>query len=329
MPLFQAVKAGTKQLKWRTCATMPAPLVGANAVVLDNVIYVSGGESQDEFASRYVFAYHLLENRWEQLPQLTHSHGVPAVISNKLVIIGGKDCKSRRFTNQVSTYNHTELKWESVYPNLSKERFGPLVVTYKHYVIVGGGKYRAMPLYDRFYDDIEIMNIEGDLIWRKVPTRLPAKMWCPSVTISNDQLWVVGFNNDNSGSLNLIEQRSEEIFWIPVTDVVSTDKKGKWEPLPRVVPYYSSTVVPYSSPIVTVGGDTEDTKTVCAIEMHNDSLGAWEQVASLKEPSRAYVTVACIGEQQAIIVLGGCTQTRNKRSRQDSSLALVQIGYGV
>ena len=331
MPLFQALKSGSKNMKWRTCATLPAPLVDTNAVVLDNVIYVSGGESPDEYASRYVFAYHFLENRWERLPQPSHTHGVPIVISNQLVIIGGKELKSRRVTNQISTYNHSEQKWESVYPNLGKERYAPLAVTYKHYVIVAGGKYHTLYLYDRLYDDIEVLNVQDTekLSWKKVPTRLPSKMWSPSATISNDQLWIVGFNNDNSGSLNLIEQRSDEVFWIPVANIIATDKKGKWESLPRVMPYYSSTVVPYSNPVVTVGGDTRDTRTTNAIEIHDAVNNLWEQVAYLDGPSRAYVAVASIGEQQAIVILGGCTETKNKKSRNDSSLALVQIGYAV
>lgn len=322
------MKSGSKQLEWRTCATLPAPLVGTNAVVLGDVVYVCGGESSDEYACRYVFKYHFLENRWDRLRPLPHSHGVPVVIADKLVIIGGKDVKSKKITNQVSTYNDKEQIWESKYPNLGKERFNPLAITYKHYVIVGGGKYHT--IYDRLYDDIEIMDTqEAVLVWKKVPTRLPMKMWSPSATISNDQLWIVGFNNDNSGSLNLIEQRSDEVFWIPVGDVVATDKKGKWEPLPRYMPYYSAIVVPNSYPLVTVGGDTRDTRTTNAIEMHISTDHSWEQIASLDGPSRAYVTVACIGEQQAVVVMGGCTETKSKKTRVDSSLALVQIGYAV
>ena len=322
------MKGGNKRLEWRTCATLPAPLIGANAVVLENVIYVSGGEGPDEFASRYVFAYHFLENKWTSLPALTHSHGVPVVVSNQLVIIGGKDIKSKKLTNQVSTYNQNEHKWESVYPNLGKERYAPLAVTYKHYVIVAGGKYHTIVV-DRLYDDIEVLNVQDadKLVWIKVPTRLPAKMWSPCATISNDQLWIVGFNNDNSGSLNLIEQRSDEVFWIPAADIIATDKKGKWESLPRVMPYYSSTVVPNSNPIVTIGGDTRDTRPTNAVEMFDSTNVQWQQVAYLEAPSRAYVAVACIGEQQAIVVLGGCTETKNKKARNDSSLALVQIGY--
>lgn len=323
------MKAGNKQLEWRSCATLPAPLVGASAVVLENIIYISGGESPDEFASRYVFAYHFLENVWERLPPLTHSYGVPVVISDQLVIIGGKEFKNKKVTNQVSTYNRSEQKWQSVYPNLGKERYSPLAVTYKHYVIVAGGKYHT--LYDRLHDDIELLDIEdaGKLMWKRVPTRLPAKMWSPSATISNDQLWIVGYNNDNSGSFNLIEQRSDEVFWIPVADIIVTDKKGKWETLPRVMPYYSSTVVPNSYPVVTVGGDTRDARTTNALEIHDSANNLWEQVASLDGPSRAYVAVACIGEQQAIVVLGGCTETKSKKARNDSGLALVQIGYAV
>ena len=302
--------------------------------MLDNVIYVSGGDSPDKSASHHVFAYHLLEDHWKRLPALSHTHGVPVVVDSKLVVIGGRETKSGKISNRVSAYNEETQKWESSYPVLKEVRYAPLVLVYKHHLIVGGGKYLSIfdRFYDRLYDDIEILNTQDStekLTWRRVPTRLPAKMWGPSATIANNQLWIVGYNNDNSGSLNIIEQRTDETYWIEADYIIDPENNHdkQWVALPRLSPYYSSTVVPNYYPIITVGGDTKDTRTVDALLMFDSSSDSWNQVASLSGPPRAYAAVASVGEQQAIFVLGGCTETKNRKARNESSVALVQIGY--
>ena len=326
MPLFQAIKDGRHYFKWKDCSPLPAPLWGATAVVLGDIIYVSGGDSSDGSASYHVFAYHLLQDHWERLPALSHAHGVPVVVDGKLVIIGGKDTKHKRITNRVSTYNDSTQTWESLFPNLKEERYAPLAIVYKHYVIVGGGKYNYF-FFERLYDDIEVLDTRDEkLAWRKVPTRLPAKMWGPSATISKNQLWIVGYNNDNSGSLNIIEQRTDETYWIQADDILSS-QRTIWTSLPRSSPYYSSTVVPNHYPVIMVGGDTSDTRTVDAMLMFDSSSDSWNQVASLSGPPRGYTTVASLGDQQAIVVMGGCTETKNRKSRNESSQVLVQIGY--
>ena len=334
--MFKSLDA-RKQIKWRECCPLPSRTWGATAVVLNNIIYVSGGESPDEFAGRYVFAYHFLENRWERLPKLKgHSHGIPVVAGGELYIIGGKNIKrNKKYSNQVSKYDENELnneqKWKS-YPNLQliKERFKPLALAYNDYIIVAGGKYTAIwAVYDRLHDDIEIINIKDpEMKWKIVPTQLPVGMWAPSATISNDRLWIAGFNNDHTVSLNWKDQRSDEVFQISVIDVVASEKKVNWTPLQRLVPYYSATVIPNTSPLVLVGGDSQDAKIVTnALVKHNPSDDHWDEVASLDGPSRAYTTVACIGKQQAIIVMGGCTKTTDENARNSSCLSLVQIGY--
>ena len=67
---------------------------------------------------------------------------------------------------------------------------------------------------------------------------------------------------------------------------------------------------------------------------YNPSNDHWDGIASLDGPSRAYTTVACIGEQQAIVVMGGYTKTYDEKSIRDSDrirnsscLDLVQIGF--
>ena len=100
--------------------------------------------------------------------------------------------------------------------------------------------------------------------------------------------------------------------------------------LPRLVPYYCAAVVSNTSPLILVGGDTPDAKTVTSTIIQFDH---WNNIASLEGSSRAYTTVAYVGDQQAVVVLGGCTKTSDDNirdssgARNSSCLDLVQIGF--
>ena len=335
--MFKSLDAG-KQLKWRECRPLPSRMWGATAVMLNNIIYVSGGKSPDDFVGSYVFAYYLQENRWERLPKLQgHSHGIPVVAGGKLYIIGGKSIESsKKYSDQVSKYDNDKQKWKP-YPNLQLQRFQPLALAYNDYIIVAGGKYVVTTLWsfdDRVHDNIEVINIkELKMKWKIVPTQLPMGMWAPSATISNNCLRIVGFNHYGRGLLYSPIVRSNEVLQISLTDIFTSENKVQhWTRLKHLVPYYSLTVVPNTSPLVLVGGVSQDVtnaKIVTNVLMkHEPSRNDWQEVGSLDGLlPRAYTTVACIGKQQAIIVMGGCTKTTDENARNSSCLDLVQIGY--
>ena len=305
---------------------------GATAVVLSNRIYVSGGDSLDEFVGRYVFTYHLLKDNWERLPELKgHRHGIPVIAGGNLYIIGGKDVESgKKYSDRVSKYDENEKQWKPC-PNMNMQRFQPLALSHNDCIIVAGGKHSVLwSIFDRLHDDIEVLYIkypDCEMKWKIVPTRLPVGMWAASATISGDCIWIAGFNSNHSISLNWKHQRSDRVYWIRIADITSKSKRT-WVDLPRLVPYYSATVVPNSSPLVLIGGDTQDAKVISnAIVKYNSSDHHWDEIASLDGTSRAYAAVACIGDQQAIIVMGGCSETTNENMRNISCLNLVQIGY--
>ena len=180
LPLFESLEGG-KQLKWKECRPLPSRMWGATAAVLGNRVYVSGGDSPDEFVGRYVFTYHLLEDRWERLPELkSHRHGIPVVAGGDLYIIGGKDVgRGKKYSDCVSKYDESELQWKP-YPNMNMQRFQPLALSYNDYIIVAGGKYSALwSILDRLHDDIEVLNVKDsnhEIKWKIVPTRLPVRM---------------------------------------------------------------------------------------------------------------------------------------------------------
>ena len=216
------------------------------------------------------------------------------------------------------------------------QRFQPLALAYNDYIIVAGGKYAAMMLWsfnDNVHNNIEVINIKDPKMkWKIVPTRLPMGMWAPSATISNGYLWIAGFNHyDRSLLYSHTVRQSNEVFQISLTDIFTSENKVQhWTRLKQLVPYYNATVVPNTSPLVLVGSVSQDvtnTKIVTNVLMkHKPSHDNWKKIGTLDGPPRAYTTVACVGKQQAIIVMGGCTKTTDENARNSSCLSLVQIG---
>ena len=157
-------------------------------------------------------------------------------------------------------------------------------------------------------------------------------MWAPAATILNDELWIVGFNNNGDLAIRR-DQRSDVICWIRLTEGIvrgTEDKTKDWVRLPKLVPYYRAALVPNTSPLILMGGDTPDAKTVTNTIIQYDH---WNNIASLDCPSQAYTMVAYVGDQQAVVVLGGCTKTSDDNIHDSSGahnsgcLDLVQIGF--
>ena len=281
--MFEALKESNKELKWRKCHQLPCKMWGASAAVLGNTIYVSGGNSSNDLVGNYVYAYHLLKNSWETLPGPSHRYGIPVVAANQLYIIGGKsNKKGQKYTSQVSRYENNE--WKACC-NMKKERYAPLAVTYKDHIIVAGGKDKSL-LFGLLHD-IEVLNVndvDNKMKWRTVPTKLPMGMWAPSATILNDELWIAGFNNNSDLAIRR-DQRSDEVCWIRLTEGIlkgAEDKTKDWVHLPQLVPYYCAAVVPNTSPLIPVGDDTPDAKTVTSTIIQYDH---WNNIASLDGPS--------------------------------------------
>ena len=77
------------------------------------------------------------------------------IIDGKLVIIGGRLSATRKRTNKVSTFDDGTQTWLSYYPDWLSVRSRPVVVSYKEYVIVAGGKSIDG---HTTQDDIEVLN---------------------------------------------------------------------------------------------------------------------------------------------------------------------------
>ena len=302
------ITSGRYHIKWTQLANLPAPIYYVCVTVQDKKVYVAGGDSPVDNAQRQVYVYDFNTDHWSQLPTSGHCYGIPHIIGGKLAIIGGRLSSTMKRTNKVSTFDEASQSWASYYPDLLSIRSKPGVVTHLEHVIVAGGG-----LDDKNnLDDIEVLNWIENSHWIKVAINLPRPMGGFTPIISSDHYVIAHYTG---------------VYILPVSDITSSNNQQPQAPTKWVIKKNTqrgTILVPSSSPLVTVGGYDQSQAAVSDIKMYDESIKSWRNIASLSS-TRAHPGVAVINDN-AIIVIGGCTKTGSVEIRKSSSLMTVEIG---
>ena len=260
-----------------------------------------------------------MTNQWDQLPLSGHCLGVPHIIGEKLVIIGGGISGTKARTNKVSTFDEKSRIWTSYYPDLISIRSRPGVVSHLEYVIVAGGRLDE----ETIQNDIEVLNWMENSHWRKVSINLPVPMYDFTPSISNDYLLIVGhWGKDRKPHRN--------VYKVPVVNITASidgqhncDTFSGWTELTPVT-HLCTASVPSSSPSIVVGGWTQTSRATEDIDIYDNSDRSWRTVGSLSS-GKCLAGVAA-AYNNAIIIIGGCTIADTKDNRKSSSLKVTELG---
>ena len=272
------------------------------------------GGAPDNDTYHYVYVYDINGNQWDRLPPPGQLMGTLQIINSKLTVIGGWDNTTRKRTNKVITYNNS---WYNSYPSMIKARNKPGVVTHLDYVIVAGGTLDD----NTVSDDIEVLNYKQSSHWVIVRMKLPEPMWAPSLTTSDDLLYIVGYSRATD--------RTNAAYQLPVDTIASSaaqltsNQTAHWTKLPPA-PHYKTAIIPNSCPPVIIGGnDIQDVPTIDirVLDVPNNS---WKKIASLTT-ARAYTAVVPIN-CDSILVIGGCTGGRDIKAAMAHSTTRVEKG---
>ena len=272
------------------------------------------GDAPDDDTYRYVYVYDINGNQWDRLPPPGQYMSRLQIINSNLTVIGGWDTTGKK-TNKVTTYNNNS--WKNIYPNMIKARLKPGAVTHLDYVIVAGGALDD----NTFSDDIEVLNYKQSSHWVIARMKLPVPMWVPSLTISDDLLYIVGYNRATA--------RTNAAHKVPVDTITSSAAQltssqiAHWTELPPA-PHYSTAVIPNSCPPVIIGGyDIQYVPTVDirVLDVPNNS---WRKIASLT--TARHCTAVVLINHDSILVIGGCTGGRGHKETKAHSINLVERG---
>ena len=316
-----ALTSGRYHIKWTRLADLPVPLYASYAAIQHHKIYVTVGISPVNNAYDQVYEYNINTDQWGQLPPSGQYCGIPHIIGGRLAIIGGCLSATKKRTNKVSTFDEDSQTWTSYYPDLLSVRSKPGVVSHLEHVIVAGGDKGNYADERVTQDDIEVLNWIENSHWRKVSIKLPVPMYSFTPTISDDHLLIVGYSYTNGVNKNA--------YKIPVANITASidqqhnsDPPTKWTEL-TAADHWATALVPSSSPPVVVGGKNT-TGTIPTADIKMNSNKSWKKIGSLSS-ARCRVAVAAV-YNNAIVVIGGCTNGDNLANAKSSSLTVVELG---
>ena len=294
-------------------------MISAYATVINDTLYIGGGSCPTDNDEYLMFSYKLIDDQWRMLPVLPQCYGVPTNINNDISYIGGHDPSTGRSTNKVITLLNNQ--WTSQYPNMITARQDHAVVSYQHYTIVAGGDGED----GSRLDTIEVFNC-NNYQWTILSTHLPQPMKAINATTCNQSFIIAGYNGVDSKNYT-------GTFIITMDSLVGTEQQrsltsstsehdNKWNELCPTA-YWSTTIVPNTTPPVIIGGEDEQGKAVNNISLYDDSSNSWRIVSSLPI-SCARTTVTTINN--IMIVAGGCTDDSTRETVNATSLTSVVLG---
>ena len=294
------------------------PLYSATAVVKDYKVYVAGASGPQKEAKNRVFVYDISTDCWSTLPDPDVNLAVHEVIGGKLTLVGGRQTSDNKCSKRLLSFNESTYKWTAHFPDMLEPRSRCSVVIHNSSVIVAGG----IGTNNKCLTSIEVMSIT-EPCWKQVATHLPFGMWNMSATICNDEIFIIGFAH--------YKLRYGKAYKLAVSNIVNSPyaKVCEWEELHIPSSSATTTIVPYTSPPMIVGGSNTSGNfdSTADINIYNCTTGTWSVVGKLTT-SRAYSIVAAV-DDNAIIVIGGCSKAKNFDKCNESSMTTVEIGQAV
>ena len=239
------------ELNWEKCADLPSPLYNASVALHDNKVYTMAGTAPNDDTYYYVYVYDINSNQWDRLLSPGQYRCVLQIINSKLTIIGGYD-NGNKITNKLITYNYNNNTWSNEYPNLLKARLWPGVLTHLDYVIVAGGKVDD----NTYGDDIELLDYKQSSHWVIAKMKLPEAMRLPSLTVSNNTLYIVGYNRANGNRTNAAYEVSFDVV-TSSTAQLNNNQTAYWTKLPLAPHYYTFVISNSHKPMIIGGSDMQ------------------------------------------------------------------------
>ena len=314
-----ALQRERNKIKWTKCSNLPIPMRLPRATVINDTLYIGGGQSTTANDDYLMFSYKLTDDQWRMLPILPQRYGVPTNINNDISYIGGHGRSTGRSTNKVITLLNNI--WTTQYSKMITARQSHAVVSYQHYTIVAGGVGEDGSI----LDTIEVFNYNNNQ-WTIMSTHLPWPMELINATTCNQSIVIAGFDDADGKCYNgthiitidtLLENEQQQ----SLTSSTS-EHDNKWSQLCNT-PYWNTTIIPNTTPPVIIGGYDEQGKIVNDISVYDDFSDRWRTISSLPI-NCAKAAVATINN--IMIVAGGYTDRSYIETANANTLTSVVLG---
>ena len=267
---------------------MPLKCFVTSVVQLAGKVYVSIKGSQCAYLNPLVYA--IKDNRWSELPPLPHARFSLCAIPSKsqLLAIGGLKISDNItcVSNSVYSWNDSDSKWVSVYPDMFTSRWSSSSIGYKSTVVVAGGVTCLDPFtITRAVEVLHVNDHAPDSYWSTVE-QLPHIVYEAVPLIVDDKIYIAAGNDRGKGgsTCSIISASLPELLQSS-NSTISTGGQV-WNKVPDM-PYCSYAINHYTDYLITFTGDcmveqTDEDSAICQLvplmHLYNPDTDSWDYV---------------------------------------------------
>ncbi len=285
------------KLVWRECVELPLAMYGAQAVVINGIVYVGGGGCDSDAERCTVCRYHPGEDKWARLPPSPVKWFGIGQVSGQLVLVGGKVPSTETITGDVHVFITESQQWERSIPAMPTARLALSVVSHLTVLIACGGSDES----DRILPTVELYNSEASK-WYQCPP-LPSPCRRMSTVSVGDTLFLAGGYEGHTAS-----SAKKSVFFASLSSLIdrathhSSDRL--WTTL-KNTPNYLSTSASIGGCLLVLGGKDNYSEGCETIHTYLPT-STWHPMGQLPLP--LWRLTAVLLPTNELLIIGGINQ---------------------
>lgn len=290
---------------WKRDADMPVGVYGARAVILEDKLYIGGGDQMELSADRVVYEYDVngLVRKWTALPPSPVAYFALAEVNKSLTLVGGWDCSRKAHTGQLTVWDREQQRWSVPFPAMPTPRQDSTASTHQLWLLVAGGVNFKKPVYN-----VELFDC-ATVQWHTIRPLPKPSVGMTSCVIRNTWYLLGGTNFTNPAQGECGPQ--ESVFSLCLDENIASNR---WNILPDS-PLFCSTAVAFGDYLLSVGGTDSPGSQSCspALFLFSPTLEKWLFIGNLPT-ARSHTTCAMLSKGRLAVLGGQEKGTRNGKT---------------
>ena len=264
------------------------------SVVIGDTVYVSGGSAGNDCDMCTVMK--LEQDQWTKLPEYTVMYFAMTSLTNRLVLVGGRDPRNNERINQLAVFESG--KWTHPYPpmNIACE-FSTAVSFNNHIIVVGGEDDKRRTL-----SSVEVLDVASRRWY--IAQSLPNPRSMLKSTLIGNTLYLMG-------GLDYTEYETKTVHHVDLNELIAKalsnmDTPTLWQTL-QEVPLVWSDPLSIGRSLLAVGGADDTLNPSSSIHLYQPDTRRWVKVGDL--PTARYGCTCSVLPSGEVVVAGALTFT--------------------
>ncbi len=260
------------------------------SVVISETVYVGGGFADNDRDNCTVMK--LEHDQWTKLPEYTAMWFAMTSLANRLLLVGGRDPRNIKRTNQLSVFKSGE--WTHPYPPMNIARSSSTAVSFNNHIIVAGGADDK----GRTSSSVEVLDVTSRR-WYIAQSLPHPRLHLKSTLIGNTLYLMGGFDHTGRVTKTVHHVDLDELIAKALSNL---DTPTLWQTI-------EDTPLKYSAPLsigrslLAVGGRDDKINQSSWIHLYQPDTRRWVKVGDLPT-ARSNCTCSVLPSGE-VIVAGG------------------------